>query len=181
MVQAAESLFYASRPSHIAPLHPRSNSGGANNSLSLNNGVGSRSSSPGSSSQEERPRSRGSVNRDRNRRNVDGGGGGRGARSSAGGKGESAGKKGLGVSATSRNGGLVEVEGPRENGRSKKSSRTSSGGGGESPENRRCGAEGIGPAAAGGEGLSRRHVAYAATTLRLRRAGGVGGVVQFGP
>lgn len=56
MVQAADKLFYHSRPSHVAPLHPRSSSV-ADNSLSLSEGDAGQSSH-GYSQGKSRPPSR---------------------------------------------------------------------------------------------------------------------------
>ncbi|CAM9473327.1 unnamed protein product, partial [Scytosiphon promiscuus] len=93
MVHAAESLFYASRPRHVAPLHPRGTArGAADDSLSLHDGNESRRSSPRASPQE-----RGSCSRKSgagNRQGVDDDDGGRAARSSTAGMHRSAGRKG---------------------------------------------------------------------------------------
>ncbi|CAM9419889.1 unnamed protein product, partial [Hapterophycus canaliculatus] len=188
LVQAAESLFYASRPCHVAPLHPRVAGGAADNSLSLNYGAGRRSSSPGASSRQELPRSRTSADGGggSSRRSVDGDGGGRGARSGASGKREAAEGKGLDLnpSATRGNAGVVVRGGRGEAAGRKMTSRISTGGGENSRESRRGGAEGIeiepAAGAAGGQALSRGRVTYASTTLKLRRAGGVGGGVPYG-
>lgn len=192
MVEVAESLFYHSRPTHIAPLHPRSCFGGADNSLSLSEG-GESQGSPGSSQRQGRLVSR------RRKSGRRGRGAGAGVNGNIGRKGKPIDEGlpvGLGFPATKRSG-----RGEREGWRSppvseegwggritgRASSRVAPGGDSGSPENRKTrprggDREGVGDGAvaAGRQVISRGDVTYAATTLRLRRARGEAGPIEVG-
>ena len=147
MVEAAEKLFYHSRPIHVAPLHPRGSGAGGDNSLSLSDGDAGQSS-PGSSHRKRRPPSR------------------RGAS----GVGKPALRAAGGSSATRKVGGGA---GERERGgEGRRGSSRVGAGSSENREDERYGEGAGGRAAAGGEALSRGDVEYKATTLRLRRARG---------
>lgn len=168
MVRAAESMFYESRPMHVAPLHPRG-AGGADNSLSLDCGAESASANLASSPHNPSPRARGIIagSNNSNTQSLDGG---------AGEKGESTAKKASKLSARRGSGGgvgVVQRGGPADEPRRKTSSRPCAKAGHDSPENGSCRGGGNGTrtqSANGGEQLSREHVTYMATTLTLRRA-----------
>lgn len=202
MVEAAEGLFYHCRPGHVAPLHPRSCFGGADDSLSLSEG-GEGQSSPGSSThhRRRRPGSR-RKSGSRGRGAGAGAGAGAGTNCTVGRKGKTA-EDGLVVPAMKRNFkekrregrrsppvvGEGGAEGRRSRSRRGDSSRVAPGGEGGSPENGnawpgggdRGGVSGGGGAVvAGRELLTRGDVTYAATTLRLRRARGETGPTEVG-
>lgn len=161
MVQAAEKLFYHSRPSHVAPLHPPRgpSAAAADNSLSLSEGDTGRSS-PGSSRSKRRPAAASGMG--------------------AGGVGRKGGpvvEEAEGLSAMREKGGGVCVcvgGGGGAGERSRRGGRTSSSSdrAGSLENDERCG-QGVdsGRVAAGGA-LSRGDVEYTATSLRLRRARG---------
>eukprot|EP00752_Nemacystus_decipiens_P001361 g1350.t1 len=148
MVQAAEKLFYHSRPSHIAPLHPRSSSAGGDNSLSLSEDDAGRRS-PGSSHRKRRSSSMRGTS----------------------GVGKPTTKEGGGLSAMRKNSGGGAGERERRAG-GRGASRVGAGALGNLENEFHSGEGAGGRAAAGGRGLSRGDVEYTTTTLRLRRARG---------
>ncbi len=183
MVDVADKLFYPSRPSHVAPLYPRS-SGDANNSLSLSMTEGDEGrSSPESCQRRRRPLSGKSCSST----NRGGGGAGR-PRSRVGAKGKRGAEEeeqqqqegfparkgqggGAGKTGDHGSGPPVTVTVTQKGGRRRRRpSRVTTVGGG-APESR--------------EGLlgalpSREDVTYTAKTLRLRRARGEGGPLGGG-
>ncbi|CAM9709888.1 unnamed protein product, partial [Ectocarpus fasciculatus] len=178
LVEVAESLFFRSRPRHIAPLYPRA-PGAADNSLSLTEG----DESPGSS-QCHRRRSPSGVDSRR--------GGGGGVRKRASGREGRPSEEGKRLSAMERDGDGEWGALPMNGGRSQRISRVEArerGGRREgSPEKAESGSYGGGGrrgggirgAAASGRELSREDVTYAPSRLRLRRARGEAGPMQVG-
>lgn len=147
IVQAAENLFYRSRPARVAPLHPRRSAGASDNSLSLSEGdVGQ--SSLGSSRREGRPPSRTGTSGGRRK------------------------GKAAGLSATHENGGAGKRESRGSTGSRRGSSRVGAGSSKSVQSERYGGSGGVGGRAAAEGALTRGDVEYTATKLRLRRARG---------
>ncbi|CAM9360906.1 unnamed protein product [Ectocarpus sp. 6 AP-2014] len=180
LVEVAESLFFKSRPRHIAPLYPRA-PGAAENSLSLTEG----DDSSGCSKRHRRRSSRGVNTRWGGGAGLRKGGSGREGRPSEEGKRlstmEQVGDGGGGWGALPMDGGRSQRtshaktrgRGGRREGSQENGERGHDGGGGRRGEGDRGGA-------ASGRQFSRRDVTYVPSRLTLRRARGEAGSMQVG-
>ncbi|CAB1113184.1 unnamed protein product [Ectocarpus sp. CCAP 1310/34] len=178
LVDVAESLFFRSRPRHIAPLYPRA-PGAADNSLSLTEG----DDSSGCSLRHRRRSSRGANTRRGGGMCVKKRGSGREGRPSEEGKRLSTMEQ---VGDGGRGWGALPIDGGRSQGTSHAKSRGIGGRREGSPENVERGHGGGGirrgeddrGGAASGRQFSRGGITYVPSRLRLRRARGETGPMQ---
>ncbi|CAM9573746.1 unnamed protein product [Ectocarpus sp. 12 AP-2014] len=175
LVEVAESLFYRSRPRHIAPLYPRA-PGAADNSLSLTEG----DDSSGCSLRHRRRSSRGINTRRGGRRCVEKRGSGREGRPSEEGKGLSTREE---VGDGGGGWGALPIDGGRSQRTSHAETRGRRGRREASPENGERRHDGGGDRKGqddrgAGRQFSRGDVTYVPSRLRLRRARGETGPMQ---